>query len=68
MKIPLLDCAKQPWWRKLWMNDPYHYSQIDACNAALKKYNARITNESHLHSHLVFDTEQDYVMFVLRWS
>ena len=68
MKIPLLDCAKQPWWQNFWMRDPYKFAEVVVVNAALKEYNARITNSSHIYGELEFDTEQDYVMFVLRWS
>ena len=68
MKIPLLDCAREPWWRKFWMSEPYKHSEYAEVNAALKKYNARITNAGSIFGALEFDTEQDYVMFVLRWS
>ena len=67
MKIHLLDCARENWWRNFWMSDPYKNSELEKVNAALKKYNAKITNAGSIFGALEFDTEQDYVMFVLRW-
>ena len=68
MKIPLRECAKHKWWHNFYNNDPHKFSLLKDINTALKKYNAHINNESHLHGHLVFETEQDYVLFVMRWS
>jgi hypothetical protein len=67
MKIPLVDCAQLPWWRKFYISDNGH-SEFYVIEAALKKYNAHITHNGNIFGELVFDTKEDYVMFVLRWS
>ena len=59
-----------PWWKKFY----FHHitlredTTIKKINKYLKPYGGKFVQNDEIGSHLVFDTEQDYVMFVLRWS
>lgn len=55
------DCPS--WWHNL-------YNRTGTMKAALAEYNAHLVgfNESAPDTRIVFDTEQDYVMFLLRWA
>lgn len=69
MKIRIADAAQQLWWRNFWDCDPTHYSELNNLRKALEPYNCRYVNEMWPRNpYIEFDTEQDYVMFVLRWS
>ena len=71
MKTVLIaDAIDKPWWRNFWQQDPAFYSELNNLQIALAKYNCRYVNfyKTGRGSYLEFDTEQDYVMFILRWS
>ena len=67
--IQIIDAAKKQWWKNFWHEDPVFYSELQMLEVELAKHNCRYVRRMWPHSDLIeFDTEQDYVMFVLRWS
>lgn len=69
MKILVVDAVQKIWWQNFWERDPTHYSELSNLRIALAPYNCRYVNEMWPRNpYIEFDTEEDYVMFVLRWS
>lgn len=69
MRVPIVDARQQVWWQKFWNCDPLFYSELSNLQIALAPYNCRYVNEMWPRTpYIEFDKEQDYVMFVLRWS
>jgi len=69
MKIPIVYASQQAWWQNFWDRNPIHYSELSQLQKALKPYNCRYINDMWPGTpYIEFDKEQDYVMFVLRWS
>ena len=65
------------WYNNFCDSLSYHYSSkrrltisdFDKIhNTALKNYNAKIVRTPGNFPEVVFDTDEDYVMFMLRWS
>lgn len=67
MKISVLHAAQLTWWRNFWDQDPENYCELKKLQVALAPHNCRYVNIWE-DPYIEFDTEQDYVMFVLRWS
>lgn len=60
-----------PWWHNFWdaiTADLDHLITVDEINESLKKYKGSYKNGAVGIPCIVFDTEQDCVMFMLRWS
>lgn len=59
-----------PWWKKFYfLHVSLHETvTIKKINKALKPYGAKFVQDDEIGSHLVFDKEQDALMFLLKWS
>ena len=59
-----------PWWKKFYFAHITlrETTTIKRINESLKPYGGKFVNNTPHGAHLVFDNEQDYVMFLLRWS
>lgn len=71
MRVPTTDDHMNlyPWWKNFFFNTiDYNVSIIERIDRNLKPYNAKLIRYKDGRHHLEFDKEQDYVMFVLRWS
>ena len=69
MIISIADAAKKQWWRNFWNEDPVFYSELKMLEIELAKYNCRYVRKMWPRSDLIeFKTEQDYLMFILRFS
>ena len=70
MRVDIIDDSMSvyPWWENFFFNTiDYKVNTTERINQNLKPYRAKLIKNG-INPYLEFDTEQDYVMFVLRWS
>ncbi len=58
-----------PWWRNFFQSDAVRFTELRNLNRELAKYKGRfITNNDIFTTSVEFRTEQDFMLFVMRWS